>query len=139
MLPRFLDSNIFLRHLLDDVPGQSAACHALFQLIEAEIIRAWTSDLVIAEVVFVVSNPRTYGFNRDKIASALIPLIHLPALKINHKARYDRIFELYARLPIDYVDAFNAAQIESSGNPQIYSYDTDFDRIPDLARLEPAS
>ena len=36
-----------------------------------------------------------------------------------------------------FADAFNVAFMEERQVKEIYSYDTDFDRIDDLKRLEP--
>jgi predicted nucleic acid-binding protein len=135
--PRFLDTNVFLRHLLNDDPRQSPACFALIQAIEQGRLRAWTSDLVIAELVFVLSNKRMYNLPRDNIRDLLLPLIGLPGIELARKRLYHRVFELYTSLPIDYVDAFHAALMESRQRTEVYSYDADFDRIGGLQRMEP--
>ena len=44
---RFIDANIFLRHLTQDEPAMSAECSALLHEIEQGKILAWTIDLVI--------------------------------------------------------------------------------------------
>ena len=135
--PVFLDTNIFLRHLLNDDSDKSLACFNLIQAIESGDQIAWTTDLVLAEVVFVLSSKRTYNLRREEIRDRLLPLIHLRGLKISPKHLYDRIFELYTTLSIDYIDCYHAALIEQRGEPTLYSYDTDFDDIPTLRRLEP--
>ena len=135
---RFLDTNIFLRHLLNDHPRQSPACFALIRSIEENEIQAWTSDLVIAEIVFVLSSKNLYNLNRTTIRDLLLPLIDLPGLKLPHKRLYHRIFDLYTSLPIDYIDAYHAARIEKSKESSLYSYDADFDRVEGIGRLEPA-
>jgi len=73
----------------------------------------------------------------EAIRDILLPLISLPGLKLPHKRMYARVFELYTSLPIDYVDAYHAALMENRGEPEVYSYDTDFDRIAGITRLEP--
>ncbi len=133
----FLDTNIILRHLLNDDPQKGAACLALFKAIEQGHITVWTTDLVIAEVVFVLSNKRTYALGREAIRDILLPLINLPHIKLPNKRRYQRIFALYTGLPIDFIDAYHAAHIEQRDPPALYSYDTDFDRVAGLQRREP--
>lgn len=137
MTGRFLDTNILLRHLLNDVPERSLACFRLIQALEKGHLTAWTSDLVLAEVVFVLSSKSTYNLSRETIRDLLLPLIHLPGLKLEHKRLYDQVFELYTSLPIDYIDAYHAALIENQKQQELYSYDTDFDRISGLQRMEP--
>lgn len=135
----FLDTNIFLRHLANDDPVRSPACLALIHAIEQGRLDSWTSDLVIAEMVFVLSNKRTYKLDREKIRDLILSLISLPGLKLANKRLYNRVFDLYVALPIDYVDAYHAALIEAREGHELYSYDLDFDQIPSLTRLEPSS
>jgi predicted nucleic acid-binding protein len=134
---RFLDANIILRHLAKDSPVQSPACFRLIQDIEQGRLTVWTSELVISEVVFVLSSKLGYNVGRTAIRDMLLPLISLPGIRLAHKGIYRHVFDLYTSLPIDYVDAYNAALMESRKETEIYSYDADFDRIQGLTRYEP--
>ena len=134
---RFLDTNIFIRHLVNDDPVRSPACFALMRAIEQGKITAWTSELVIAEVVFVLASKVLYSLDRSTIRDLLLPIIGLPGIKLAHKALYNRVFELYVTLNIDYTDAYNGALVESRKQREVYSYDTDFDRVAGITRLEP--
>lgn len=133
----FLDTNIFLRHLLNDVPAQSRAAHRLMRAIEQGAVAAWTSPLVIAEIVFVLENPKTHRVNRASLRAQLLPLLALPQLKLERKRLYPRVFDLYVSYPIDYVDAYHAALLEHYEQHEVYSFDRDFDAIPGISRLEP--
>jgi predicted nucleic acid-binding protein len=65
----FLDSNILLCHLTNEDPRKASECLVLFRSIEEGHATVWTSDLVIAEVVFVLSNRHTYNVSRETIRS----------------------------------------------------------------------
>lgn len=134
---RFLDTNIFLRHLTKDDLVQSPACFALIQAIERGEVQVWTSELVIFEVIFTLASRNLYNLSRVTIRDLLLPLINLPGIKLPKKRLYQRAFELYTSLPVNYPDAYNAALMESRKQPEIYSYDTDFDKIPGVIRQEP--
>jgi predicted nucleic acid-binding protein len=133
----FLDSNVLLRHLTNDDPVKGAACFRLLQALEQGQTTAWTSNLVIAEVVFVLANKRTYALPRETIRDLLLPIIGLPGLKLAHKRLYRRVFELYTALPIDYVDAYHAALAEQTGASEVISYDRHFDLVEGIKRREP--
>lgn len=120
----------------NDDSVRSPACLSLVRAVEQGRLEAWTSDLVMAEIVFVLSNKRTYNLRREVIRDLVLPIISLPGLKLPNKRLYDRAFELYVSLPIDYVDAFHAALVESRKQRDVCSYDPDFDQVPGL-RLEP--
>mgnify|MGYP001619259553 CR=1 FL=1 len=137
MSSRFVDTNIILRHLLNDDPVKSPACFALIQAIEQGAVLAWTSHLVIAEVVFVLSSKRTYNLSRPEVRDRLLPLINLPNLKIAQKRLFGRIFALYTSLPIDYIDCYHAALLEARKEPELYSCDSHFDEIGGIRRFEP--
>lgn len=138
MLGTFLDTNIFLRHLLNDVPTQSEAANRLFTEIENGSVSGWTTPLVISEIVFVLENRKTYNVSRVALRDNLLPLIALPQLKLERKRLYPRVFELYASYSIDYVDAYHAALLENLKQSELYSFDTDFDRLPGVTRREPS-
>jgi predicted nucleic acid-binding protein len=133
----FLDTNIFIRHLTNDNPQQSPACFRLIQDIEQGKVKAWTSDLVIAQVVFVLASTKLYGLSREAIRDLVLPLVQLPGIRLANKRIYPRVFELYTGLSINYTDAYNAALMENRKQTTVYSYDLDFDRVPSIERREP--
>jgi predicted nucleic acid-binding protein len=137
---RFVDANVFLRHLTQDDPAMAAECTALLREVEQGRLRVWTSDLVVAEVVFVLESPAGAGYRyaRKDIRAALLPLVLMPALVLPSKRFYPRIFALYTTHNIDFIDAYNAAHIEASVPPELYSYDRHFDRIQTVKRLLPS-
>ena len=137
MTARFLDTNIILRHLLNDHPVQSPASTSLIQAVERGKANVWTTDLAVAEAVFVLSDPRQYNLSRADIADLLLPVIELPGVELPGKERYRRVFALYTTSRIDYIDAFHAAQVEQRDPPELFSYDRHFDRIASVRRFEP--
>jgi predicted nucleic acid-binding protein len=85
MTGRFIDTNIFIRHLVNDDPIQSPASRALFQSIEDRQVTAWTTNLVVAEAVYVLSSKQTYNLGREAIRDALLPLLKLPGFDLPDK------------------------------------------------------
>src|SRR3954467_10472582 len=131
----YIDANIFLRFLRKDHPSWSPACKQLFEDIEQGIIQAWTSDLVISEVVFVLD--RTYKVPRADIVANLTALIQLKSLRLPTKRLYRRIFTLYTATALSFVDSYNVALMESKGEREIYSYDEEYRKVGSITRLEP--
>jgi predicted nucleic acid-binding protein len=133
----FLDTNVILRYLLRDDELKAQRCLELLEKAERREINLHTTDLVIAEAVWVLESPTIYNLPRDRIRDLLLPIILLPGLRLPGKKLYRRIFELYIDQNIDFIDAFNAAHMEKHGLARIYSYDSDFDKIAELSRVEP--
>ena len=133
----FLDSNILLRHLTNDHLERGQACFALICDPEQGDRIVWTMELVVAEVVFVLSNRKSYGLDRETVRDLLLPLIELPRIRLPRKRLYRRVFDLYATLPIDYVDAYHAALMERRGSSQVLRYGSRFDLLEGTERVEP--
>lgn len=131
----FLDTNILLRHLTADHPHQSPKCKVLIAGLEAATAEAWTTHLVVAEAVFVLD--RMYKFTRQQTADALLPILGLPGLHLPQKRLFYRVFELYTSRSLGFVDCYHAALVEKREGRRLLSYDTGFDRVSGLVRLEP--
>lgn len=136
-MARFLDTNILLRYLTRDDEEKAQACLALLLRVERGEETVVTSDLVIAETVFTLQSPRQYSLSQDRIRELVEPVIALRGLRLPHKALYTRAFDLYCQTGISFTDAFNAAYMEPRGLTEVYSYDTDFDRVEGIRRVEP--
>ena len=136
MMP-FLDTNIFVRVLTGEPPQQARACYDLLRRIERGDLIVWTTALVIAEVVFVLSSKRLYNVERSQIRDLLIPIIELPGIKLDDKRMYRRVFEVYATTPMDYTDAYHVALMEQRSLTSVFSYDKHFDRAERIERLRP--
>jgi len=132
----FIDTNIFLRHLTGDHPTHSQAARALLEAVERGEMAAWTTETVITEIVWTLSGS-TYHQTPQQIVGLLAPLLSLAGLHVPRKRLYARVFDLYATTGIDFVDAYHAALVEQRGQRDLWSFDTDFDRVKGLHRLDP--
>ena len=104
-----------------------------------------TSEAIVAEVVYVLSSPRLYNLIHADIAARLAPILTLRGLRMENKRVVQRALQLYARHQfLDFEDALAVAHMEHHRIGEIYSYDRDFDRLPEfratpgLRRLEPS-
>jgi len=130
----FLDTNILLRHLRQDHPVLSPKATAILARIEAGELRVRTSDTVLFETVFALQ--RSYREPRARIAAALLPLLDLPGIVLPGKRRYRQVFALYCSSPLGFADCSHVVLMQRLGINEIFSFDTDFDRVPGLRRRE---
>lgn len=131
----FLDTNIFLRHLRADHPEHSPRATAYLMRIERGELKARTADTVIFETVYTLQ--RFYRQPKAAIRDALLPLIELPGIILPGKRRFREVFELYVDLNLPFADAYHAVLMKRLGSTEVVSFDRDFDRIPDVTRVEP--
>ena len=79
----------------------------------------------------------TGGWTRSNIRDLLCPILSLAGLKLAGKAVFLSAFDRYVATQISFADAYNAAYLKAQGATEIYSWDTDFDAIPGVVRVEP--
>lgn len=137
MPPRFLDTNVLLRYFTRDDEAKASRALALLTRIERGEERVATSHAVIFETVYTLQ--RFYNVPRERIRALIAPLIALRGLQLSDKAVYEPAFDLYVARNISFADAYNAAYLRAAGLSEIYSWDTDFDKIDGLTRVEPAA
>ena len=135
----FIDANVLIRHVAGDHPVHSPAAKQLIAGIENGRLAVWTTELVIAEVVWVLTGRSLYGMSRELVQETLLPIIDLQSLHLDDKRLYRRIFDIYVSTNIDFIDAVHAARIEQLDPPHLFSFDRDFDRVPSVVRIEPAT
>ncbi|MCL5025205.1 MAG: PIN domain-containing protein [Chloroflexi bacterium] len=135
MKPQFLDTNIILRHLLEDHPEQSPRATAYLQRVENGEIELRTADTVVFEAVFTLQ--RHYRQPKERIREAVLPLIELPGIILPGKRRFRRVFDLYVDLNLSFADAYHAVLMEHLRLDEIITFDRGFDRVGGVKRLEP--
>jgi predicted nucleic acid-binding protein len=136
---RFVDTNVFIRYFTQDDPIKSAACLRLFQRVQGGLEELRTTEIVIAEVIYVLKSPRVgYRLSPADIRARLRPVLSLHGLKLPNKRAVLRALDLYAQYPaLDFEDVLTVAHMERAGLQALLSYDQGFDRIPGVARQEP--
>ena len=131
----FVDTNIFLRHLLADHPEQSPRSTTFLRRVELGELHVVTAETVVFEVVFTLQ--RSYGLSREDIRDAVVPLINLPGVGLAGKRRLIRAFDLYVDYRLPFADACHAAFMEQHNLDEIVTFDREFDRLPSVSRVEP--
>jgi predicted nucleic acid-binding protein len=137
MTDAFIDTNVIIRLLTNDDPGQRVRSRQLFDRVEQGTLRVTAPITVIADAVFVLASPRTYNIPRAAVAAQLLALVKLRNFRLKNRRAVVRALELYAATNLDFGDAFIAASMSESGATELYSYDSDFDRLRGIHRTEP--
>ena len=133
----FVDTNVIIRLLTDDDPEKRRRSRQLFDRVEQGTLRVTAPITVIADAVFVLSSSRTYNMPRTVVAAQLLALVKLRSFRLKNRRAVVRALELYAATNLDFGDAYIAASMSESGSTELYSYDTDFDRLRGIHRTEP--
>jgi predicted nucleic acid-binding protein len=134
----YLDTNVIIRFLTGDDLAKQQAAATLLGLISQRNTAVCASHAVFAEAVFVLGSKRLYALSRARVAELLVPIAGLPNMRIHQRAALIRAFELYTTTKLHFVDALIAALAEAESALGVYSFDTGFDSIPGVRRLDPA-
>lgn len=132
---RFIDTNIFLRFLINDDPQKTAACEALFKKAIAGEELLFTTDMVIAEIIWVLES--YYEINKKSVSEMVEKILNTENLICPGREIIINALAAYNEKNIDFIDAYNAYSIKIDGINELYSYDKHYDRINWLKRIEP--
>jgi len=135
MPTRFLDTNVLVRHITVDDPIKARAARELLLRVERGEEQVASSPLVVFETIFTLQS--FYQVPKQRIRALLLPLINMPGLSLPDKRLYEPAFDLWVQSPMSFADAYNSVYMQANQLTEIYSWDTDFDRVPGITRLEP--
>ncbi len=126
--PLFVDTNVFLRFLTNDVPEQAAAAEALFRRAAAGEARLTTNSLVLAELVWVLES--YYRLSRSEVRERVLAVAHMEGL---HVPEVDMVTEaafVYETSRVDFIDAYNACWMRQHKLTRVATFDeTHFARL----------
>jgi predicted nucleic acid-binding protein len=136
--PRFLDTNVLLRYLTRDDETKAEQALALLQRVEQDTERVALAPHVVAELVFTLD--RFYKTPRTLIRELVRDIITLPGVQLPGRALLLDALDLFAsnRRKISFADAYTTIYMRSRGLTELYSWDTDFDAITGVSRVEPS-
>jgi uncharacterized protein len=132
-----LDTNVLLRHLLQDDPHQSPASTALIRRIESGDLVVEITDLIVMETIFNLQ--RRHKAPIAQIGEVVGAVVGLPGITLPNKRRWVEALDLAGRLNISIVDAFHCVTMNHRGQKEVISWDRDFDRARQfgITRTEP--
>ncbi len=131
----FVDTNIFLRPIVRDVPHQAADCLKFLEKISKGELKAFTGSLVLAELTWTLL--KFYDYSRSEIAEILKGLAAAENLKIIDRYNANEAIQSYSAYNIKFIDCLIASHPQiANGQMTIISYDKDFDKLK-IKRVEP--
>lgn len=133
---RFIDTNLFLRYFIRDDEEKAQNVLELLKRVEKNEEKVITSSLVMFEVIFTLES--FYKVSREEIKELLYPILDLKGLKLLDKEIFRDALNLFTqKKKLSFADAFNSSFAIKKGIKEIYSYDTDFDKLEGIERVIP--
>jgi predicted nucleic acid-binding protein len=132
----FLDANVFIRYLTNDDPAKADRVEKLLDLAATGKVRLLTTELVIAEVVWVLES--FYKLDNLSIGPMIKAILATQGLEVINGALIEKAIELYMKQNIDFIDGYIVAVMERYKVNEIFSYDKKhLTRIKAIHRKEP--
>ena len=134
----FVDTNLFLRYLTNDVPAQADAVEVILRRAAAGEISLTTNTLVIAEIVWTLES--FYKLDRPRIKGMILAILNTPGLTVTEADLILTAILDYADQNVDFVDAFNVAWAVNQGITTAYTFDhKHFNRLAGITPLMPGT
>lgn len=101
-----IDTNVILRHLLNDHDDHSPRASALFLQVRRGDLSVFCPDTAIFEAVHILHGRARAP--RDQAAAALLMLVELPSFSMDHKPAISAALEFWIDQPtLDYADCYH--------------------------------
>lgn len=126
-----LDTNVLVRHVTGDPPGQARKATAFLRGRHELIL----TDLVVAEMVYVLES--FYEAPRAQISELVRSLLAFPSVAVADDELLFRAVELYQDARLDFAVAYLAALAELTGINRVASFDRHIDRVKTIKRIQP--
>ena len=134
MVKVFLETSFFIRYFTGDDQKKFQDCIRLLETIESGRLRPYTSNVVIFEILFVLT--RIYQFSKKEVLEAVKKILALRNLTLVEKTNTKEAIKIFKKINIKYPDCLIATQIPKGA--RIITYDEDFDKIPQILTAKPA-
>jgi predicted nucleic acid-binding protein len=132
----FLDANIFIRYLTNDDPVKADRVEKLLDLAAKGKERLMTTEMVIAEVVWVLES--FYKLANSAIGPMVKAILATPGLEVINGSLVEKAVEQYMEQNIDFIDGYIVAVMDRYNVSEIFSYDEKhLARITPIQRKEP--
>ncbi len=128
-----VDTNIFISSLFVVDKKTHAACIELFTQAKKGKVKLWTTEWVIAECVWFLQRQK---LENEALKVIIRQIISTPGLVVQNKQTILTSLDAWTDR-VGYIDAYNFVLMQTEGLNTLYSYDTGFDTIKKVRRIEP--
>lgn len=130
----FIDTNIFLRFLLDEDSAQHQDSVKLLAAIMEGKFHPYSSNIVIAEIIHVLT--RVYKQSKPIVVASIEKLLTIRNLTIIEKTNTEEAVKLYKTFNMKFGDCLIATQVPK--RVALVTYDADFFKLKHLRVATPA-
>ena len=133
----FIDTNIFLRALINDDAEKYADVISFLEKVKANHYKAYCSGIVLAEIIWTLTS--FYKLSKNDVTRAVDSIINLNGVTFVETQKSAEAVDLYKKYNVKFIDCLIYSGLDSLVKDWfIVSYDLDFDKLG-AKRVEPNS
>lgn len=117
----FVDTNYFLRLILDDNEAQHKTARTLFDDAEKGKIKLFTSVIVFFEISWVLSS--FYSRKKTELLALLDDVLSLEFIDIEERPLLEESLRMFRSRTIELVDAYNLVYAREHGAKHFATFD----------------
>jgi uncharacterized protein len=117
----FVDTNLFLRYITNDIPAQADSVELLLERAGAGEVALVTNSLVISEIVWTLES--FYRLPRPAVREQVLAILNTPGLDVVDSDLVLQAINWHVEKNISYGDAYNAAWLTALGIHSVYTFD----------------
>ena len=115
-----VDTNAFLRFILQDIPEQADEVEELFKKAQLKKIELFVPQIVIFEILHALE--KYYSFPKNTVIEKLSSVISAKYLKIQNRILLKKGLEIFKQKNLDLADCFIFAYSEDK-NAELFTFD----------------
>lgn len=123
----FVDTNYFLRFLLNDQNHQHQEAKALFQQAAQGKKQLFTSIVVFFEIYWVLSS--FYQKKKTELIEKLVGVLSMDFVQFQEKALLEQSINIFENTNLDLEDAYNLVYASAHGASELKTFDKKLGRI----------
>lgn len=121
-----VDTNVFLRLILNDVPKQADKAEKLLKQAKAHKINLTVPQIIIFEIEYALT--KYYGFPKDQVIDKLTSIVSAKYLTCQNREIFNKAIELYKGINLSLVDCFLAAYADKIEG-KTFSFDKNLNKL----------
>ena len=121
-----VDTNPFLRFLLNDIPYQKKEFEKLLNQAKKSELTLLVPQIVIFEISFALE--KYYQFSKEEIIDKLRSIVEAPYLEVADSHIFRNSIKLYSELDLSLVDCFLLA-ISKQKEVEVFTFDKNLQKL----------
>lgn len=118
---KFVDTNYFLRYLLNDIPEQHIEAKNLFLAASDGKVELATSTLVFFEIFWVLRS--FYEFEKEEIIASLSKVLKFSFIKLKERDILVNSLSLFKKTTLSLEDCYNLFYAKDNGVKEFKTFD----------------